>query len=200
MGRIDADKMYDIVMKWDWKNSGKDGIYYDTETQRNSITYRSNMARLADTLNKEKKYKKAEEVLDLAMEKMPIEHFGYYTLLSPIIEVYYKLDKVEKARAIWQEVAVKYQEKLRYFSSLSYEKQSELVDPISSEIQRYRSLVDMLIYVQDDEMMQEEAETFNSYLELFEYGNQVEESPSEEELINRLLNSSDTSNGDTLNE
>jgi 50S ribosomal subunit-associated GTPase HflX len=134
------------------------------------------------------------------MEKMPIEHFGYYTLLSPIIEVYYKLDKVEKARAIWQEVAVKYQEKLRYFSSLSYEKQSELVDPISSEIQRYRSLVDMLIYVQDDEMMQEEAETFNSYLELFEYGNQVEESPSEEELINRLLNSSDTSNGDTLNE
>jgi tetratricopeptide (TPR) repeat protein len=199
MGRIDADKMYDIVMKWDWKNSGKDGIYYDTETQRNSITYRSNMARLADTLRKEKQYTKAEEVLDLAMEKMPIKHFGYYTLVNPIIEVYYKLDKVEKAREIWQEVAKKYQEKLRYFSSLSYEKQSDLVEEISNEIQRYRSLVDMLIYVQDDEMMQQEAETFNSYLELFEYGNQVEDAPSEQELMERLLNSEDSSDNDTLN-
>ena len=198
MGRIDADKMYDIVMKWDWKNSGEDGIYYDTETQRNSITYRSNMARLADTLRKEKQYKKAEEVLDLAMEKMPVKHFGYYTLLSPIIEVYYKLDKVEKARAIWQDVAEKYQEKLKYFSSLSYEKQSELVDQITSEIQRYRSLVDMLIYVQDDEMMQKEAETFNSYLELFEYGNQIEDMPSDEQLMRRLLDSEDSLNEDTL--
>jgi hypothetical protein len=193
MGRIDTDKMYDIVMKWDWMNSGKDGIYYDVETQRNSITYRSNMARLADSLVREDKFQKAEEVLDLAMEKMPVKHFGYYTLVNPIIEVYYKLDKKEKARKVWQEVAVKYQEKLRYFSSLSYEHQSDLVDEISSEIQRYRALVDLLLYVQDDEMMQTEAEKFNSYLELFNYG-QEEEEPSEEEMIRRILD------GDTATE
>ncbi len=29
--------------------------------------------------------KKAEDILDLAMEKMPVEHFEYYTLLEPFI-------------------------------------------------------------------------------------------------------------------
>ena len=198
MGRIDTEKMYDIVMNWDWKNSGTDDIYYDVETRRNSITYRSNMARLADSLHKEKKFEKAEKVLDLAMEKMPVEHFGYYTLLSPIIEVYYKLDKVEKARAIWQDVAKKYQEKLRYFSSLDYERQVNLTEEISTDIQRYRSLVDMLIYVQDDEMMQKEAETFNSYLELFDYGNQMQQQPTEEELMQKLLDSGDSTQSDSI--
>ena len=45
MGRINTDKMYDIVMDWDWGNSGNPDIYHDTETRRNSITYRSNLAR-----------------------------------------------------------------------------------------------------------------------------------------------------------
>lgn len=197
MGRIDTEKMYDIVMKWDWMNSGKDGIYYDVETQRNSITYRSNMARLADSLVKEKKYQKAEEVLDLAMEKMPIKHFGYYTLINPIIEVYYKLENKEKARAIWQEVAGKYQEKLRYLSSLSYKHQSDLVDEITNEFQRYRSLVDLLLYVQDDEMMKTEIEKFNSYLELFDY-RETEQDTSDEELIERIMDGDTIIDADTI--
>ena len=42
--------MYNIVMKWDWGNSGKPIIYHDVETRKNSITYRTNLARLAETL------------------------------------------------------------------------------------------------------------------------------------------------------
>ena len=45
MGQIDADKMYDIVMKWDWGNSESNKIYHDPETRRNSITYRTNLSR-----------------------------------------------------------------------------------------------------------------------------------------------------------
>jgi hypothetical protein len=69
MGRIDSDKMFDIVMDWKWGNSGSEEIYHDTETRRNGITYRSNIARLAETLINENKLDKAETVLDLAMEK-----------------------------------------------------------------------------------------------------------------------------------
>jgi hypothetical protein len=78
MGRIDGDKMYDVVMKWDWGNSGDPSIYHDVETRRNGITYRSNLARLADQLIKEGKYDKAEDIFDLAMEKMPVEKFELY--------------------------------------------------------------------------------------------------------------------------
>jgi len=34
MGQIDSDKMYGIVMKWDWGNSGSSKIYHDTETRK----------------------------------------------------------------------------------------------------------------------------------------------------------------------
>jgi hypothetical protein len=47
MGQIDADKMYDNVMKWDWGNSDGD-IYHDPN--RESITYRTNLARLMNQL------------------------------------------------------------------------------------------------------------------------------------------------------
>ena len=86
---------------------------------------------------------------------------------------------------------------MRYFGSLSYEHQSDLVDEISSEIQRYRALVDLLLYVQDDEMMQIEAEKFNSYLELFSYG-EAEEEPTEEDLIKQFIEDSDSADSDTI--
>src|SRR5690554_2399316 len=92
MGRIDADKMYNIVMSWDWGNSGSPDIYHDTETRKNGITYRSNLARLAEALINEGKEDKAEEILDLAMEKMPVEYFEYYSLLEPYVLGYYELE------------------------------------------------------------------------------------------------------------
>ena len=83
MGMIDSDKMYHIVMHWDWGNSGKSNIYHDVETRKNSISYRTNLARLVETLINEEKRDKAEKVIDLAMEKMPIQYFEYYSILKP---------------------------------------------------------------------------------------------------------------------
>lgn len=58
MGQIDSDKMYNIVMKWDWGNSESSKIYHDTETRKNSITYRTNLARLMEQLINEGKKKR----------------------------------------------------------------------------------------------------------------------------------------------
>ena len=96
MGRIDADKMYNIVMNWKWGNSGDSSIYHDVETRRNGITYRSTLSRLANVLIEEGQNDKAENVLDLAMEKMPVDYFEFYSLLEPFILYYYQINKVEK--------------------------------------------------------------------------------------------------------
>ncbi|MBQ0740447.1 hypothetical protein J9332_39835, partial [Aquimarina celericrescens] len=85
MGRIDTDLMYKNVTSWDWGNSGDPNIYHDPETRKNSITYRSNLARLVEALIQEEKKEKAKEILDLAMEKMPIEYYEYYTLVEPYV-------------------------------------------------------------------------------------------------------------------
>lgn len=169
MGRIDADKMFDIVMAWDWGNSGDPSIYHDVETRKNGITYRSNIARLAETLLNEGKKEKAEQVLDLAMEKMPVDTFEYYSLLEPFVSGYYEVDKPEKARQVFKDVSKIYQEKLLYYSGLKIQRQYGIADEIISDMEKYRGLIDILITKDTEEVARQEADEFNNYLRLFRH-------------------------------
>ena len=116
MGRIDSEKMYELVKNWEWGNSGNPDVYHDVETRRNSLTFRGHMARLIEKLINEEQLEKAEEIADLAMQKMPVDIFGYYVYLEPFIGAYYETEADDKARALYKEVVVKYQESLNYFS------------------------------------------------------------------------------------
>ena len=197
MGRVDPDLMYEKVKQWDWGGSGKD-IYHDIETRRNGITYRGNLARLIEALINEDKLDKAEEIADLAMEKMPVDTFGFYSLLEPYVSAYYEVGNFEKGRALYKDVAKKYQENLVYYSSLPLEDQERVVgEDIYLDIQRYRALVDILVIYNDKEFALEETKTFNGYLELFEPlmgPSEIEEPETHEDLdINALLNDSSES-------
>lgn len=168
MGRVDADLMYEKVKTWDWGNSGSKDIYHDVETRKNSITYRGNLARLIEQLINEDKLDKAEEIADIAMANMPVDYFGYYTLLEPYIGAYYEVGNKEKAQQLFKDVAVKYQENLKYYSGLEQRSQEKLFEEIYTDIQRYQSLVEVLIR-HDVEFAKQEGDTFNSYLMLFKY-------------------------------
>ena len=187
MGRIDADKMYDMVMNWDWGNNGDPSVYHDIETRKNSLTYRGNLARLIEVLLQNGDLERAEKIADLAMEKMPVDLFGFYTLLEPYIGAYYELEANEKARELYREVSKKYQESLAYYSSLSEYNQSQYIQTIYSDIERYRSLVDVTMIYETETFIKAEMEKFNSYLRLF-----TGELEEEEETENEILN------GDTL--
>jgi len=182
MGRIDSELMYEKVMSWDWGNSGSNDIYHDVETRKNGITYRGNLARLMELLINEDQLDKAENIADLAMEKMPVDKFGYYTLLEPYIGGYYEIEKTEKARKLYQDVSKKYQENLKYYSELTIENQSRYLDEIVSDIERYRGLVDLLVIYNDKELALKETEKFNNYLRLFKHFTDDDE-PYEEDLI-----------------
>jgi len=169
MGRIDTDKMYDIVMNWDWGNSGSPDIYHDVETRKNGITYRSNLSRLADALIEEGKNKKAETILDLAMEKMPVDDFEFYSLLEPFVIGYYKIDRKDKAHQVYNSVVKHYQEHLEFYASLSYKRQEALGDEIFSDLGRYRGLLDVLASYDTEEFTLQEAEKFNGYLKKFNF-------------------------------
>lgn len=169
MGRIDTDKMYDIVMKWDWGNSGSPDIYHDVETRRNGITYRSNLSRLADALIEEGKTEKAEKILDLAMEKMPVDYYEFYSLLEPFIIGYYKIDRKDKARQVYNSVVKHYQEHLEFYSSLNFRRQEAIGDEIFSDLGRYRSLLDVLASYDTEDFTLLEAEKFNNYLKKFHF-------------------------------
>ena len=148
-------------------NSGDPSIYHDVETRRNGITYRSNLARLADQLIREGKNDKAENILDLAMEKMPIEKFEFYSLLEPFVLGYYQIEKHDKARGVYQSVAKQYQEHLLYYSGLDIRYQNSIFDEIYSDLGRYRALIEILVEYDTEEFAKKEATKFNGFLRLF---------------------------------
>ncbi|HZW77332.1 MAG TPA: DUF2723 domain-containing protein [Flavobacteriaceae bacterium] len=169
MGRIDADKMYDIVMGWDWGNGESPKIYHDPETRKNAITYRSNLARLAETLLNEEKKDKAEKIIDLAVEKMPVKYYGYYSLLEPFVLGYYELEKDEKARALYEEVRDIYREHLNWFNGFKFNRQRNIAEEIISTVERYRSLVRIVVIYDSEEYGREEVKRFNDYIRMFRH-------------------------------
>ena len=149
MGRIDSERMYNIVKKWDWGNANSPDIYHDPETRKNSISFRSNMARLAEQLVNENQTEKAIEILDLAMEKMPLDYFGYYSLLTPIAATYYRAESVEKGGSLAIQLAEKYADKLLYYESFSAADQQIYAETILSDVERYRAVVDVAVDAND---------------------------------------------------
>ena len=175
MGYIDSDKMFDIVMKWDWGNSESPAIYHDPETRKNSISYRTNLARLAETLINENRLGKAEKVIDLAMEKMPLEYFGYYSLLEPFAKGYYAVGKKEKAKTMLTKLIKKQQENLAYYNTWKPSDQNFSAMDIMMDIEQYRSFLEIAKYGKDLEFYNKEKLKFNNYNKMFiRFGRKME--------------------------
>ena len=87
IGRIDAQKMYKNVQKWNWRNINDGKIYLDEQTKRNAISLRNSLMRLSAAFAKEGDTLNALEVLDLSIEKLPIKDFDHYSLSMEYPEI-----------------------------------------------------------------------------------------------------------------
>jgi hypothetical protein len=167
MGQIDTDKMYSIVTKWDWGNSEDPKIYHDPETRKNSISYRTNLARLMEQQINEGKKEQAKRVIDLAMTKMPVEYFGYYSLVDPFAGGYYEVGEKAKARKLLDQLIVKYQQNLDYYKGLRPTEQNNIMIEIITDIERYRGLLEVMKERGDEEYYQKNKVVFNKYNAMF---------------------------------
>ncbi|OYU83489.1 MAG: hypothetical protein CFE24_11085 [Flavobacterium sp. BFFFF2] len=167
MGGIDADKMLQIVRKWGWGNGDKTTIYHDPETRKNSISYRTNLARLMEELINQKRYKEANEVMTMALEKMPLDYYGFYTMVDPFVEGYYEMGQTEKARKLSLQLIDKYRQELRYFAGIDHDIQNGIVTDIVSAIERYRSILIIAKDRKDTAFYNEQRKIFNGYLVSF---------------------------------
>ncbi|WNM19362.1 glycosyltransferase family 117 protein [Flavobacterium capsici] len=175
MGQIDSDKMYDLVSKWQWGNGDKTTIYHDPETRKNSISYRTNMSRLMDQLIKEGKNDKAKKVIEEAITKMPIDYYGYYTMVEPFAAGYYKIGEKEKARELLEKLMTKYKQSLTYFSGIQPSIQNGIISDIITDIERYRSLLITMKENGDEEFYNKNKPIFNSFNKRFtRFGREME--------------------------
>lgn len=169
MGRIDTDRMYEIVKKWDWGNSGSSDIYHDTQTRTQGLSFRGNLARLAEALISEGKIDKAREVIDIAITNMPVEYYGYYTFVEPFVDSYYKVGETEKARALYKKLKAVYQDRLDYYAGIPLDEQYDKIEDIIADMEGYRRNIDILIENDDRELAELETQAFNDTIDLFSH-------------------------------
>ncbi|WP_310559521.1 DUF2723 domain-containing protein [Flavobacterium sp.] len=167
MGGLDTDKMYSIVMKWDWGNSAG-AIYHDPETRKNSISYRSVLSRLMDKLIAEGQVDKAKKVIELSLAEMPVEKFGYYSMVEPFAKGYYEVGETVKAQQLLEKLIGKYKENLNYYGTLSSSDQVDLAIDIITDIERYRSLLTVMKERGDVQFYNKSRPAFNTYIKMFE--------------------------------
>lgn len=119
MGRIDPDKMYENIKKWEWKTINNGKIYLDEQSRKNSISIRNNLMRLSETFLIAKDTVKAEEVLDLSVNKMPIKDFGHYSVSLGYPELYYRIGNKEKARKTAETLIDIFNQRLKHYATYS---------------------------------------------------------------------------------
>jgi hypothetical protein len=175
MGRIDTDKMYKTVMNWDLGSNGDPKVYHDPETRRQVINYRTNLARLTEQLLAEGKTEKAKAVIDLAVTKFPVEKFGFYTLVDPFVNGYYKIGEKEKARELAEKLINKQIEVLNYYKDSSKNFQNQNYYEIAQNIEIFRTFLITMQENEDLEFYEKYRKIFNDWNTVYErFGREME--------------------------
>lgn len=141
MGRIDPEKMYANVKKWDWKTINNGKIYLDEQSKRNAISLRNNLMRLSEEFLKLNDSVNAKDVLDLSLYKMPIKDFGHYSISLGYPELYYKIGDKDKARETAETLIDIFQQNLIYYTTFKGADEKLVFENIDTNLYMYQNIV-----------------------------------------------------------
>jgi hypothetical protein len=102
------------------------------------------------------------------MEKMPLRYYDYYTMVEPFASGYYAIGKKEKARKLLNDLTSKYKEQLKYYSNYKPSDLGSVAMEVVTNIERYRSLLEVMKNSEDVSFYNENKKVFNMYNKMFE--------------------------------
>ena len=150
MGRIDPEKMYANVKKWDWKTINNGKIYLDEQSKRNAISIRNNLMRLSEEFMKKGDSVNAKDVLDLSLYKMPIKDFDHYSISLGYPELYYRMGDIDKARETAETLIDIFQQKLKYYNTFNYEDADLIRENVETNLYMYQNIMQQIMRYDDD--------------------------------------------------
>jgi tetratricopeptide (TPR) repeat protein len=169
MGRIDLDRNYNYWTSMDWKNINDGKIYLDPETRKNMVSFRNNMMRLVDAYVDQKDFEKAEEILDLAMDKMPVDGLLHYGMLLGYPDAFYRMNKIDKARKVSLELMEKFEQNLSYYSQFEGGQLEVIFDEIESNLYLFDYIVKTTMRYDSEEYSNKTRARYVANLELYSH-------------------------------
>ncbi len=168
LGRIDSKHMKEIVMDWEWDKYDHNNMYIDSETRKNSISFRNNLMRLSEQFLREGDSIQAIETLDFSLEQMPIKKFGHYGISLGYPQYYYLLNSREKARETAETLIEIFQERLNYYSLFDESYLPVIFSDIENNLNMYRSVMSDIVRFDTEEYANQKQAEFIEHIELFE--------------------------------
>ena len=150
MGRIDPEKMYENVKKWDWKTINNGEIYLDEQSKRNAISIRNNLMRLSEEFLKQGDSVNAKDVLDLSLYKMPIRDFDHYSISLGYPELYYRIGDTDKAHETVETLIDLFQQKLKYYSTFKDEDTDLIIESLETNLYMYQNVIQQITKYDND--------------------------------------------------
>ncbi|CAM1373720.1 conserved membrane hypothetical protein [Tenacibaculum litopenaei] len=168
MGRINPERMYESVKKWDWKTINNGAIYIDEQSKRNAISMRNNLMRLSEAFLDKKDSVKAKDVLDLSLYKLPIEDFGHFSLSLGYPELYYKIGDQDSARKTAETLLKIIKQNLEYYYTFNEHDFWMVNENTSTNLYMFQELLQQIDkYDTDDEYKSKLLREYFKYYQLF---------------------------------
>ncbi|RQP13564.1 MAG: DUF2723 domain-containing protein [Chryseobacterium sp.] len=117
-GRVDADDLYNIVKNYRWGNFKDLKVHFDETATSNIISYRLSASRAAEALIAKGERGKAIELLDLAMQEIPIEKYNDPRTLNEMAYAYLLAGQEKKALDLADLLLKNTLEEYDYYASL----------------------------------------------------------------------------------
>lgn len=150
VGRIDTETLYDNLMhKYRYGNISDPRVYVDAFVTNTfaSSQLRSSFARLAKELTAKGDTVRAVEVLDRAMQEMPLEQLRMDDMVPFIVEAYYKAGAYDKGNALALKASKILMEYVDYFDRFTGNKK-KLVE--SEMMDRLRTLYNLYLIAEQN--------------------------------------------------
>lgn len=116
----------------------------------------------------EGKKDKARNIINLALDKMPIDYYMYYSTIDPFADGWYKLGEKEKAQKLLSQLMSKYKEHLTFYKSFKPSEQYYLRSEIMTDLYRYENLLKIMKDNGDIDFYNKSKATFDSFDRLFQ--------------------------------
>ena len=126
--------------------------------------------RLSDAFAKEGDTAKAVTVLDLSLNKLPIEDFDHYSLSLEYPEMYFRLGQQEKAKQVTITLVRLITERLTWLSTFDKKDSALIFDEIDTSLYMFKNLIDQVEGGSTDkDFVSKIQKEFMKSVNLFEY-------------------------------